>query len=161
MLTARGDEVDRVLGLELGADDYLPKPFSSRELVARIRAILRRATATREPAGATSSKHEHLVVGDLELDSGAREVRRGGQLVELTAVEFNLLELLLRDAGDVVSRDTIAQQVFARALMPYDRSLDTHVSNLRRKLGFDSRGSDRIKTVRSIGYIYVRPAASQ
>jgi DNA-binding response OmpR family regulator len=97
--------------LELGADDYLPKPFSSRELVARIRAILRRATATKETASTTSTKQEQLVVGDLQLDSGAREVRRGDTLVELTAVEFNLLELLVRDAGDVVSRDTIAHQV--------------------------------------------------
>jgi two-component system response regulator CpxR len=157
MLTARGDEVDRVLGLELGADDYLPKPFSSRELVARLRAVLRR-TSMQETERPVSRSHDILRVGDLELDTGAHEARRGGELLELTAVEYKLLELLLRDAGDVVTREDIARQVLGRGLLPYDRSVDTHVSNLRRKLGPDRRGTDRIKTVRSIGYVYARPA---
>jgi DNA-binding response OmpR family regulator len=158
MLTARGDEVDRVLGLELGADDYLPKPFSSRELVARLRAILRRS-AIRE-AGRGDEDSEILQVGDIELDSQAREARRNGEPLELTSVEFNLLEMLMRGAGDVVTRDVIAQEVLGRVLLPYDRSLDTHVSNLRRKLGPDQNGRERIKTVRSTGYIYARPAQS-
>jgi two-component system response regulator CpxR len=154
MLTARGDEVDRVLGLELGADDYLPKPFSSRELAARLRAILRR-TQTEEIA--PSREREVLRVGDVELDVAARAVHRGDLNIELTSVEFKLLELLMRHAGDVVTREQIAQQVFARRLMPYDRSVDTHLSNLRRKLDPDSSGGERIKTVRGSGYVYTQP----
>lgn len=165
MLTARGDEVDRVLGLELGADDYLPKPFSSRELVARLRAILRRARP--EPAQARSldgngqiaaPRREPLRLDDLELDGATREVRRGDLLVELTSAEFELLEVLLRAAGEIVTRETIAQSALGRQLMPYDRSIDVHISNLRRKLGPDSRGGERIKAVRGVGYIYARPA---
>jgi two-component system response regulator CpxR len=160
MLTARGDEVDRVLGLELGADDYLAKPFSSRELVARIRAILRRTTTPREtvPSPLPEKLHEQLVVGDLELDSGAREVRRAGEALDLTSVEYRLLELLLRDVGDVVTREDIAREVLGRSLLPYDRSVDTHVSNLRRKLGPYAQGGDRIKTIRGIGYVYALAA---
>jgi DNA-binding response OmpR family regulator len=160
MLTARGDEVDRVLGLELGADDYLAKPFSSRELVARIRAILRRTTPVRETQSQPNPEkaHDHVVVGDLELDSGAREVRRDGQPLDLTAVEYKLLELLLRDVGEVVTREAIALEVLGRTLMSYDRSVDTHVSNLRRKLGSYASGGDRIKTIRGIGYVYALPA---
>jgi two-component system response regulator CpxR len=157
MLTARGDEVDRVLGLELGADDYLPKPFSSRELAARLRAILRRAHSD-EIAPAREPTREVLRVGDVELDVAARAVRRGGDNVELTAVEFNLLELLLRHAGEVVTREQIAQDVFGRRLMPYDRSVDTHLSNLRRKLDPEGVTGERIKTVRGSGYVYTQPA---
>ncbi|MDF2441780.1 MAG: two-component system, OmpR family, response regulator CpxR [Abditibacteriota bacterium] len=167
MLTARGDEVDRVLGLELGADDYLPKPFSSRELVARLRAILRRARS--EPAAATEAATSHITaprreplrLDDLELDTATREVRRNGTLLELTSAEFDLLEVLLRAAGEIVTRETIAQSALGRQLMPYDRSIDVHISNLRRKLGSDSRGGERIKAVRGVGYIYARPATEQ
>lgn len=156
MLTARGDEVDRVLGLEIGADDYLPKPFSSRELAARLRAVLRRTNlVTSEPS---ERRPERFQVGDLDLDVGARLVRLDGQPVELTSVEYKLLEILVRAAlhqpGEVVSREEIAREVLGRTLLPYDRSIDTHVSNLRRKLGPDPAGRERIKTVRSFGYVY-------
>jgi len=160
MLTARGDEVDRVLGLELGADDYLSKPFSSRELVARLRAILRR-TQNESDSGGTqpvNSRREPLRVGDLELDTATREVARNGVLVELTSTEFDLLEVLLRAAGDIVTRETISRDALGRQLMPFDRSIDVHISNLRRKLGPNQRGGERIKAVRSVGYIYAEPA---
>lgn len=157
MLTARGDEVDRVLGLELGADDYLPKPFSSRELAARLRAILRR-TLSDDGTQTRDNARQLLRVGDVELDVAARAVRRGGEPVELTSVEFKLLEELLRNAGEVVTREQIARDVFGRRLLPYDRSVDTHLSNLRRKLDPDGVNSDRIKTVRGSGYVYTQPA---
>lgn len=156
MLTARGDEVDRVLGLELGADDYLPKPFSSRELAARLRAILRRTQG--EDGSPRENARELLRVGDVEMDVAARAVRRGGEPVELTSVEFKLLEELLRNAGEVVTREQIARDVFGRRLLPYDRSVDTHLSNLRRKLDPEGVNSERIKTVRGSGYVYTQPA---
>jgi len=152
MLTARGEDVDRIVGLELGADDYLPKPFNPRELVARIRAILRRLEP-RAPGGL-------LALGDLELDPGAREVRRGGEPVRLTGAEFSLLEALLRRAGTVVTREALYREVLGRRPSPFDRSLDVHVSALRRKLGPLPDGRERIKTVRGVGYLYVRPAGS-
>ncbi len=154
MLTARGDELDRVLGLETGADDYLAKPFSSRELVARIRAVLRRG----ETKAANSAASAVLKVGNVELEAAARAVRKGGQLVELTAAEFDLLDLLMRSAGEVVSREDIARKVLDRLLLPMDRSIDVHVSNLRKKLGSAPDGSEYIKTVRSVGYIFARPS---
>jgi DNA-binding response OmpR family regulator len=152
ILTARGDDVDRIVGLEIGADDYLAKPFNPRELLARIRAILRR---TQVNAGAPTS--EHVAVADVELDPGARVVRRGGEPVELTSVEFSLLELLLRSAGQVVTREQIAKDVLGRQFFPYDRSIDMHVSKLRRKLGEPPGGGERIKTIRGVGYIYAQP----
>jgi two-component system, OmpR family, response regulator CpxR len=148
ILTARGDDMDRIIGLEIGADDYLGKPFNVRELVARIRAILRRATA------APATGREPLDVGDVHLDPGARTVRRDGQPVDLTSVEFEILELLLRNAGQVVTRDQIANDVLGRQLFAYDRSVDVHVSKVRRKLGPGADGDDRIKTVRGEGYVY-------
>lgn len=151
MLTARGQDVDRIVGLELGADDYLPKPFNPRELLARIRAVLRRAKPDLR-AG------EFLSVGDLELDTGARVVRRAGEPVELTAIEFSLLEVFLRAAGRVVTREELAQAVLGREFTPYDRAIDMHVSKLRKKLGHVTGGTERIRTVRSAGYIYVRPS---
>jgi len=154
MLTARGDEVDRVLGLELGADDYLPKPFSSRELVARLRAILRRAHFDVAPS---TPAPRALRVGDVELNPATREVARGEERIEVTSAEFDLLATLLRAAGEIVSREAISQNALGRELMPFDRSIDVHVSNLRRKLGPDPRGDERIKAVRGIGYIYVAP----
>jgi DNA-binding response OmpR family regulator len=156
MLTARGDDVDRIVGLEIGADDYLPKPFNPRELVARIHAILRRSSHAAGTAG-TASSTGRLVVGDVELDPGSRTVRRGGEPVELTGVEFSLLEVLLLAAGRVVEREELSRTVLGRRLMPYDRSIDMHVSNLRKKLGHTSGQQDRIKAVRGFGYIYTLP----
>ena len=155
ILTARGDEVDRIVGLEIGADDYLPKPFNPRELIARIRAILRRAHEgdRREPG--------RLSIGDVEMDLGAHTVRRDGDSVELTAVEFSLLEHLLRAAGHVVSREQLAQSVLGRKFVAWDRSLDVHVSKLRKKLGERVDNRDRIKTVRGVGYIYTTPETTE
>jgi two-component system response regulator CpxR len=159
MLTARGDARDRVLGLEVGADDYLPKPFDERELVARVRAILRRAgqSTPSAPTGAPAV----LRVGDVEANIGARRAQCGGVLVQLTSVEFDLLVMLLRDAGNVVGREEIAQRVLGRPLLHFDRSIDTHISRLRRKLGPHPDGGERIVTLRGVGYIYTLPAADE
>jgi len=153
LLTARGQDVDRIVGLEIGADDYLPKPFNPRELVARIRAILRRT----KDGDRTASAPQMLAVGDVELDPATRTVRQAGQPVELTSVEFNLLEVLLREAGRVVTRERLVNAVLSRKFSPFDRSIDMHVSKVRKKLG-DSDGSpEHIKTVRGVGYIFARP----
>jgi two-component system response regulator CpxR len=154
MLTARGDEVDKVLGLEMGADDYLPKPFSSRELVARLRAILRRAQSSRE------SEPTLLRVGDVELNSATREVFQNQNRLELTGAEFDVLTLLLKSAGEIVSRETISQAALGRSLLAYDRSIDVHISNLRRKLGPAPDGGERLKAVRGVGYLYARSPQS-
>jgi two-component system response regulator CpxR len=152
MLTARGEDVDRIVGLEVGADDYLPKPFNPRELVARIRAILRRAQ-TDEGAPART----RITVGDVEMDTGSRTVHKNSQDVELTSIEFTILEALLRAAGQVVTREHIAEVVLGRKFFAYDRSVDMHVSKLRRKLGNHPDGNERIKTIRGSGYIYTLP----
>ncbi len=154
MLTARDEEVDRIVGLEMGADDYLPKPFNPRELIARARAILRR-TKDRPDKSATPSPK--ITVGDIELDTGTRVVHRNGEQIELTSVEFSLLEMLLRAAGHVVTRDQLAEGVLGRTLTAYDRSVDVHLSSLRKKLGHKVGEIERIKTVRGSGYIYVNP----
>ena len=154
LLTARGQDVDRIVGLELGADDYLPKPFNPRELVARIRAILRR---TRGEAAEKQAPQTSVRVGDVELNPATRTVLRGGEAVDLTAVEFNLLDVLLREAGRVVTRDELAKIALGRLFSPYDRSIDMHISKLRKKLGEDGKGGERIKTVRGVGYIYAAP----
>jgi two-component system, OmpR family, response regulator CpxR len=148
ILTARGEDVDRILGLELGADDYLPKPFNSRELMARVRAILRR---TRPAADAA-----RVEVGDVGMDCSTRNAWRAGQPLSLTMAEFVLLEMLLRHAGQVLSRDRLAQQVLGRRLASFDRSIDVHVSNLRRKLGDAAGGREHIRAVRGEGYVFVR-----
>jgi len=155
MLTARGDDVDRIVGLELGADDYLSKPFNPRELVARIRAILRRIG----PGAAVAGRPEQIVVDDVTLDLGHRVVRRAGVAVALTAVEFSLLERLVRAAGSVVRRDELARGALGRSLLPFDRSLDVHVSRIRKKLGPRADGGERIATLRSVGYLYTQPEA--
>ncbi len=147
MLTARGDDIDTVVGLELGADDYLSKPCSPRVLVARLKALLRRA---QQPA--TAGRYE---LGDLMLDARARRVVLGEQDVELTGAEFNVLQCLVAEAGSVVDKEKICREALGRPLMPYDRSVDVHVSNLRRKLGPLPGGGTRIKTVRGAGYQYV------
>ena len=146
MLTARGEEVDRIVGLEMGADDYLPKPFNPRELAARLRAILRRGA----PAGADES----ITVGDVRLRRSDRSVTRGEEPVDLTGAEFNILEALMGAAGQIVSKQTLTEQGLGRTLQPYDRAIDTHVSSLRRKLGPAANGEPRIKTVRGQGYLY-------
>ena len=150
MLTARGEEVDRIVGLEIGADDYLPKPFNPRELVARIRAVLRRMEALPQP----QIESARLIVGDVELISSTRTVLRAGQKVDLTSVEFTILETLLRLAGQVVSRDELVKKALGRELSAYDRSIDVHVSSVRKKLGQANDNVERIKTVRNIGYLY-------
>lgn len=149
MLTARGEDVDRIVGLEMGADDYLPKPFNPRELAARIRAILRRAETAPDVG-------ERLSVDDVVVDLGTRSATVDSTEVDLTGVEFSLLEALVRLAGNVVSRDDLSRAALYRKASAFDRSLDVHISNLRRKLGPSSAGGARIKTVRGVGYQYVR-----
>jgi len=151
LLTARGDDVDRIVGLEIGADDYLPKPFNPRELLARMRAILRRSTGP-DADSRSDSRSAALRVDDLELDPAARTVLTKGRNVELTDVEFSLLEALMRSPGKVVSREDLAEQVLGRKFNPFDRSLDMHVSRLRRKLDEVSAGGDQVKTIRGAGY---------
>jgi DNA-binding response OmpR family regulator len=147
ILTARGEDVERILGLEIGADDYVPKPFNPRELIARIRAILRRTVRT-------SSSIATLVVGDLRLVPASREVWLNDVSIDLTSVEFTLLEALLRDAGHILTREHLTETVLGRKLGPFDRVIDVHVSNLRRKLG-SAHGGERIKAVRGSGYLFV------
>ena len=148
LLTARGDDVDRIIGLEIGADDYLPKPFNPRELLARMRAILRR-----NGAAATHDKTNTVLrINDFELDPGARTVLTKGKGVELTDVEFSLLEALMRSPGKVVSREELAERALGRSLSAFDRSLDMHVSRLRKKLDEVSSNGDRVKTIRGAGY---------
>jgi DNA-binding response OmpR family regulator len=156
MLTARGEDVDRIIGLEIGADDYLPKPFNPRELVARIRAILRRAGPD-AGNGPGAPRRIKLTIGDVELDGGSRLVRRDGKDISLTTVEFDLLRALMEMAGRAVTREELTKAVLGRAFSTFDRSIDTHVSNLRRKLGPDRHGAERIKTVRNVGYLYALP----
>src|SRR5229473_3956038 len=148
LLTARGEDVDRIVGLEIGADDYLPKPFNPRELVARIRAILRRTRGKGE-----TPVPEVIRVGDVELDPATRSVQHRGKPVDLTSVEFGLLQVLLREAGRVVTREALVDEVLGRRFSPFDRSIDMHVSKVRKKLG-DSGSEDYIKTVRGAGYIF-------
>ncbi len=152
MLTARGDDVDRIVGLELGADDYLSKPFNPRELVARMRAILRRASSR----GGRDEAPDRLTVGAIVLDTGTRQVRIADAPVNLTGAEFRVLELLMRAAGQVISRDAMTEQALGRRLVPYDRSIDTHISNLRRKLDLEADGNPQIKNVRGSGYMLTR-----
>jgi DNA-binding response OmpR family regulator len=147
VLTARGEDVDRILGLEIGADDYLPKPFNPRELIARIRAILRRTV--RVTAGTNP-----LIVGDVRLDPASREARVQGRLISLTSVEFALLEIMLKRAGHIVTREELTEAVLGRKLGPFDRVIDVHVSNIRKKLGTNQE-AERIKAIRGSGYLFV------
>ncbi len=151
MLTARGDDMERIVGLEIGADDYLPKPFNPRELAARLRAILRRSAPDPEETDGTNEK---IDVDGIQLSPASRSVIRDGEDVNLTSVEFGLLHELLKEAGKIVKKDDLSEHVLERQLSPYDRSLDMHISNLRKKLGVRGDGSERIKTIRSVGYIY-------
>ena len=146
MLTARGDEADRISGLEGGADDYLPKPFNPRELVARMRAVLRRNSGSALP--------EVLRIGDLQIERGKRRVVRNGDDVALTGAEFDILLLLVRSAGKVLSREEIAEAALGRSIGVFDRSIDNHISNLRKKLGAHVGEVERIQNVRGTGYVY-------
>jgi DNA-binding response OmpR family regulator len=148
MLTAHGTDVDRIVGLELGADDYLAKPFNPRELVARIRAVLRRF-ATRDPGSPAPA----VSIGQLRLDPATFGVTLEGKQIRLTGTEFRVLEMLMRVPGQVQSRELLTERVLGRKLTPYDRSIDTHVSNLRRKLGLGIPGLPEIRSIRGTGYV--------
>lgn len=158
MLTARGEETDRIVGLEMGADDYLPKTFSSRELLARLRAVTRRYRATQRRA-ASQNANERLVFGDLEIDPGARTARLGSKTLNLTPIEYELLARLARSRGRVLTRDQLLDAVAGRSYEVFDRSVDVHISSLRRKLGEDPRNPTYIQTVRAAGYMFKGPEA--
>jgi DNA-binding response OmpR family regulator len=149
MLTARGDDIDRIIGLELGADDYLPKPCNPRELLARIRAILRRAQGPVD----SGQDNEPIELGDLLLRPAARSLEMNGEAIELTSTEFSLLLILMQNAGRIVSKETLSELGLGRPLGRYDRSIDMHLSNIRRKLGPAADGESRIETVRGVGYL--------
>lgn len=151
MLTARGDDMERIVGLEIGADDYLPKPFNPRELAARLRAILRRSADDEADPEAVV---ERINIDGVEISPSSRTATLDGKDINLTSVEFELLLDLLREAGSIVRKEDLSERVLERKLSPFDRSLDMHISNLRKKLGTRADGSDRIKTIRSVGYIY-------
>ena len=146
MLTAKGDDVDRILGLEFGADDYIAKPFNPRELLARIKAILRRS------GPGTSSRQATLSVGPIMIDLTARSVTVAGEPVRLTGTEFDLLRCLAETVGEVVSKETLSREALGRRYMPYDRSIDTHVSNVRRKLVDAGLANPPIQSQRGVGY---------
>lgn len=151
MLTARGENIDRIVGLDMGADDYVPKPCTPAELAARIRAILRR-TGTREPTSAPQTSARTLQVGELALWPGSRRAMWRGKPLELTGAEFSLLDVLARHAGQLVSKDTISQQAFGKPLARFDRRIDVHISSIRQKLGNRSDGLPWIQSVRGRGY---------
>ncbi len=155
MLTAKGDDVDRIVGLELGADDYVPKPCTPRELAARIRAILRRAQAGHGANGA-NGEPESYCVGPLALWPAKRHAEWSGRVLELTSTEFNLLEVLARNAGRVVSKAELSESGLGRRLARFDRSVDVHMSSIRHKLGALADGRSYIHTVRGMGYQLIR-----
>jgi DNA-binding response OmpR family regulator len=152
MLTAKGDPMDRIVGLELGADDYLPKPFEPRELLARIRAVLRRHA----PGEAAQATHQTLKFGSLELDRDARTVSVRGQVCDLTAYQFDLLWVLAERAGRVLSRDQIMEAVRGRELEAFDRSIDVHMGRIRAAIEDDAKAPKRILTVRGVGYVFAK-----
>lgn len=150
MLTARGDDFDRIFGLELGADDYLPKPFNHRELVARVKAITRRIEHIE-----AITQLDNLEINHVKLNLGARQVYCHDQEIILTGTEFQILHLLMNNPSQIVSKETISQEVLGRRLAPFDRSIDMHVSNIRKKLQMHS-DNDKLKTVRGAGYIFIK-----
>ncbi len=158
MLTARGEETDRVVGLELGADDYIVKPFSAREVAARIRAVLRRSAGGQRPA---AERDKPLAAGSLTLDPGRRSATHNGQELELTRKEFELLELLLREAGSVITRERLLDEVWDVNWFGSTKTLDVHISSLRRKLGDDSAAPRYIHTVRGVGFRFDAPDEPQ
>jgi len=149
MLTALGEDIDRILGLELGADDYVPKPCNPREIAARLRAILRRTRGEADPTHLGD-----LSLGPVKLAAAARTVSVRGESIALTGTEFNILAMLMREAGRVVGKDAIAQAVLGRTLRPFDRSIDVHISKLRRKLGPAADGDSLIHTIQRGGYLF-------
>jgi two-component system response regulator CpxR len=155
MLTARGNDIDSIVGLELGADDYLAKPSNPRVMVARIRAILGRAEIQGDRRNGRGEP-DKIMLDDLVMHIGSRTVTCGNNPVFVTSTEFSLLDVLLREAGNVVSKADLSERALGRKLSRYDRSLDVHVSSLRKKLGSMPDGQERIKTVRGVGYIYSR-----
>lgn len=152
MLTAKGDPMDRVIGLEIGADDYLPKPFEPRELLARIRAILRRGSADTAKPGAL----KNLIFGSMEIDRNARTVSVSGRLCELTSYQFDLLVAMAERAGRVLTRDQIMEAVRGRELEAFDRSIDVHMGRIRAAIEADVKAPRRILTVRGVGYVFAR-----
>lgn len=156
MLSAKGEDADRIHGLEGGADDYVPKPFNPRELSARIHSVLRRFSGAQNPAA--GSAPGHFLIGDMELDSGSRSVWKGDRMVDVTSVEFDLLEAFFKAPGRVLAHEELTRLVLRREPGLRDRSIDVHVSNLRRKLGPAPDGRERIKAVRNVGYLYVMPS---
>lgn len=155
MLTARGEKVDRIVGLEMGADDYVAKPCDPRELVARIRAVTRRSVVVLNSAKDSISDTQLIQVDDIKLDPRNREVTLGDKLLSVTSTEFELLKLLLQNAGNLVARAQISESCMGRKLQPFDRSIDMHVSSLRKKLTSADSAMDRIKTVRGVGYQFL------
>lgn len=147
MLTARGDDIDRIVGLEIGADDYLPKPCNPRELVARLRAILRRTH--KAPVNKPIIEVDNIVV-----DCSKREVTLLGKALELTNAEFNILEMLIKSPGQAFSKEELTEYALGRKYTAYDRSIDVHISNLRNKLGNNAAGEERVKTIRGFGYLF-------
>ena len=157
MLTSRGDETDRIVGLEIGADDYLPKTFSSRELLARLRAVVRRSMME---AKTKDEETDTLIErGALRLNPDSREVSLDGDLLEITAVEFDMLTTLIRSEGRVLSRDQLLDEIRGRDYEVFDRSIDMHISSLRKKLKDDPKNPKYIKTVRSVGYMFLEDRA--
>jgi DNA-binding response OmpR family regulator len=156
MLTARGDETDRIVGLEMGADDYLPKTFSTRELLARLRAVTRRYFRS-EHSSSPCATDEALILGDLQISESSRMARLGEETLSLTPIEFDLLICLAKSVGRVLTRDQLLDAVAGRTYDVFDRSIDVHISSLRRKLGDDPRNPRFIKTVRSTGYMFAEP----
>lgn len=155
MLTARGDDIDRVVGLELGADDYLPKPFNPRELSARIKAVLRRTGLTATPAAVRQDSSKAFTIGALTIDPEGYSATLEGKPLVLTTIEFELLRELAVASGRVLSRDVLLDRVRGRELELFDRSIDVHISHLRQKLGDDAKFPRFIKTVRSVGYVFI------
>jgi two-component system, OmpR family, response regulator CpxR len=161
MLTARGDETDRIVGLEMGADDYLPKTFSTRELLARLRAVTRRSFKSERQPAAPNAMDKALILGDLQISQTSRMARLGADILNLTPIEFDLLMCLAKAAGRVLTRDQLLDAVAGRSYDVFDRSVDVHISSLRRKLGDDSRNPRFIKTVRSAGYMFIDPRSQE
>jgi two-component system OmpR family response regulator len=153
MLTAKGDDIDRVVGLEMGADDYVSKPFFPRELLARLKAVLRRTAMAQ-----SSPPRETVSFGDLTLTPASRQATWRGIAMDLTATEFNLLERLLRSAGELVTKDTLTEKALGRRRTSYDRSVDIHIGNLRRKVTAATSGKVEIHTLRGLGYSIGDPA---
>jgi DNA-binding response OmpR family regulator len=158
MLTSRGEEADRIVGLEIGADDYLPKTFSTRELLARLRAVMRR-TGRSQSAVADSAAEAELVVGQLRVNPNTRAAVLGDQLLILTPVEFDLLASLARARGRVKTRESLLEEIRERDYDVFDRSIDVHISGLRKKLGDDPKSPRYIRTLRSAGYMLINPDA--